>query len=93
MRRRELPRRNLRSRGQGEAGHEIEYAKHASLLNAMRISACFGDADEYISVSDAQKLEGLLKGAGINLSTNFYKGEHRIYDDLLKKVIDSHEAQ
>jgi predicted esterase len=71
---------------------EIDYAAHSALFNAIKISACFGDEDEYISSKNAKKFVAMLTDVEINADVHFYIGGHRINRDLLTEVLALHEA-
>jgi predicted esterase len=71
---------------------DIEYALKKERFNALRLHACFGDEDEYISTEGAQKLVAQLAEQHIGVTPHFYQGGHRLYLDLLAEVIVDCEA-
>ena len=70
---------------------DVDYSLNQKRFNALRLHACFGDSDEFISTENAKKLLSQLKTQSINVNPHFYKGGHRIYNDLLNEIIGSCE--
>ncbi len=71
---------------------DIDYALHREKFNPLKMHACFGDEDEFISTENAQKLLGQLAEQNIGITPHFYKGGHKLYLDLLAEVIADCEA-
>jgi predicted esterase len=71
---------------------DIDYALNNQRFNDLKLHACFGDEDEYISTEGAQKLIAQLAEQHIGVTPHFYQGGHKLYLDLLAEVIVDCEA-
>lgn len=66
---------------------DIDYSLNQQRFNGLKLHACFGDNDAFISTEIAQKLIRQLTEQGIGLTSHFYHGGHRLYLDLLNDLI------
>lgn len=71
---------------------DIDYKLQRNKFATMRMHACFGDDDAYISEADAQNLLAQMHEQNIEITPHFYAGKHKIYPDLLADIMQQCEA-
>lgn len=66
---------------------DIDYAPSQAHFNKIKLFACFGDADEFISQKQASMLVDAIKNQGLNITEYYYHGGHRLMPELLENLI------
>ena len=71
---------------------DIDYKLHAAQFAPVKLHACFGDEDEFISIDKARLLVSQLQEQEITVTPHYYAGGHRLQPDLLSQLMQTLES-
>lgn len=72
---------------------EFDFEKEIKYLNQHNTYVLIGDKDEYINSDKVVEISNYLQSKRLNFELILFKGEHKIYDDVLVKLAEKLEAQ